>query len=210
MATVAYTLDIFKTASCGKLIYVCTIENEVDNVKILLNTFWLMDAVLAWHKLASCCRLLYRPTVVGYYLSSYIHTYIIYIAPYHRDFKAHYNWTYATSYATNLHYKNTKINNNICKTAMLCNRKKVWLEEFFETGESGCLTNMLWEHIPHTGASNMKRLIPEAAICMWNVESGTIKRGSKQTVSGINRRIKVNVILQISWSYLHAHTDRWW
>ena len=29
------TLDIFKTASYGKLIYVCTIENEDDNLEIL-------------------------------------------------------------------------------------------------------------------------------------------------------------------------------
>ena len=65
---------------------------------------------------------------------------------------------------------------------------------FFEPGESERLTNM--------GASCMKRLIPEAAISIWNVESGNFKRGSKQAVSGIYRRIKLNVILQlqIGWS----------
>ena len=80
--------------------------------------------------------------------------------------------------------------------------KQVWFEEFFEPVENGRLTNMIWEHIPHTGtgASSMKRLIPKAAISIWNVESGTIKRGSKQAVSGICRQIKLNVILQIGWS----------
>ena len=29
------SLNIFKTASCGKLIYVCTIEHEDDNLEIL-------------------------------------------------------------------------------------------------------------------------------------------------------------------------------
>ena len=49
---------------------------------------------------------------------------------------------------------------------MLNNGENVCFEEFLEPGESGCLTNMLWEHIPYTGASNMEWMIPKAVICM--------------------------------------------
>ena len=71
--------------------------------------------------------------------------------------------------------------------AMLRNRKKVQFEEYSELDLRGRLANMLWEHIAYTGTSDMKILIPDEAICMGNVESDTIKRGAKQTVSGIDR-----------------------